>query len=229
MVQCPALNPFGLPLRFMKNVYFISGLGATKKSFQFLDLSFCNPVFVDWIEPQKKESLLSYANRLRATIPEENPLIVGLSFGGMLAAEMARANPGIKAILISSNKTSAEFPAYLRVGKYIPAYKWLPNSLVKNSKFLFQWVFGAKGKEQQAVQLQILKETDMKFTNAAIDMILQWKSSEPAPKVVHIHGTADKLLPYKKIKADFTIKGGTHLMVMDNGKEVTEILRGLIL
>ena len=213
----------------MKNVYFISGLGATKRSFQFLDLSFCNPVFVDWIEPLKKESLASYAIRLRETIPDEKPLIVGLSFGGMLAAEMARADPNAKAILISSNKTSAEFPAYLRVGKYVPAYKWLPDVIVKNSKYFFQWIFGAKGKEQQAVQLLILKETDMKFTNAAIDMILRWKTRVAVPNIIHIHGTADKLLPYRKVKADYTIKGGTHLMVMDNGREISDILKMNIL
>jgi len=212
----------------MQNVYFISGLGATKRSFQFLDLSFCNPVFVDWLPTQKGETLAAYALRLRDTIPEEKPVIVGLSFGGMLAAEMARANPAAKAILISSKKTSAEFPSYLRVGKYVPAYKWLPATLVKKSKYLFQWVFGAKGKEQQAVQLLILKETDMKFTNAAIDMILHWQCREAAPNIVHIHGTADRLLPYKKVKADYTIKGGTHLMVMDNGNEISAILKSIV-
>ncbi|MEO7311518.1 MAG: alpha/beta hydrolase [Chitinophagaceae bacterium] len=212
----------------MKNVYFISGLGATKRSFQFLDLSFCNPVFVGWITPLKKESLPSYATRLRETIPEENPVIVGLSFGGMLAAEMALANPRAQVILISSNRNSTEFPAMLRVGKYLPVYKWLPDLLVKNSKYFFQWIFGAKGKEQQAVQLQILKESDMKFTNAAIDMILRWKTRESAANITHIHGTADKLLPYKKVSPQYTIRGGTHLMVMDNGAEISDILKSLV-
>ncbi len=214
----------------MKNVYFISGLGATKRSFHFLDLSFCNPVFVEWVAPQKKESLVSYASRLRETIPEKDPVIVGLSFGGMLAAEIARANPDVKAILISSNKTSAEFPSYLRIGKYIPAYKLLPTALVRQSNYLLQWFFGAKGKEQQAVQQLVLKETDMKFTRAAIEMILRWKSNENAAcdNITLIHGTADRLLPFKKVKADYTIKGGTHLMVMDNGAEISEILKTII-
>jgi hypothetical protein len=34
----------------MKKVYFISGLGADKRAFSFLDLSFCEPVFINWIQ-----------------------------------------------------------------------------------------------------------------------------------------------------------------------------------
>jgi len=114
----------------MKKVYFISGLGADKRVFSFLDLSFCVPVFIEWITPLKKESLESYALRLSKNIPEINPTIVGISFGGMLATEIAKANPDIKAIIISSNKTSAELPNLFRIGKYLPVYssKELPNT-----------------------------------------------------------------------------------------------------
>jgi hypothetical protein len=41
----------------MKKVYFISGLGADSRVFSFLDLSYFEPVFLDWLPPQKKESL----------------------------------------------------------------------------------------------------------------------------------------------------------------------------
>ncbi|HLG39082.1 MAG TPA: hypothetical protein VI461_05410, partial [Chitinophagaceae bacterium] len=68
----------------MKKVYFISGLGGDKRVFSFLDLSFCEPVFIEWIKPLKKESLESYALRLRNQIPEKNPVIVGVSLGGMM-------------------------------------------------------------------------------------------------------------------------------------------------
>ena len=69
-------------------VYFISGLGADKTVFQLLDLSYCEPVFIDWIKPAKKEPLKAYALRLKAekNMPD-NAVIVGLSFGGMLATE----------------------------------------------------------------------------------------------------------------------------------------------
>src|SRR5689334_14169109 len=98
----------------MNNVYFISGLGADKRAFSFLDLSFCNPVFIEWIEPVEKETLKEYAIRLRSLIPDNDPIIVGVSFGGMLVTEMAKKDLNVKGIVISSSKTRKEFPVILR-------------------------------------------------------------------------------------------------------------------
>ncbi len=72
-----------------------------------------------------------------------------MSFGGMLASEMAKAEPGIKAIIISSNKSSKEFPSYLRIGKYLPLYKWMPFKLMKSTHTVYSWVFGTKGQEEK--------------------------------------------------------------------------------
>ena len=212
----------------MKKVYFISGLGADKRVFSFLDLSFCEPVYIAWIEPHKKESLESYALRLRKSIPENNPIIVGISFGGMLATEMAKADPSIKAIIISSIKTAKEFPKYLRAGKYFPFYKWMPGPMMKRSARLIKWVFGKNGKEQKKVYLEIVRDTDTDFVKWAITSILNWKNEEVPKNLVHMHGTADTLLPHRLVKADHLIKGGNHVMPMDSHEEVSALLKELI-
>jgi pimeloyl-ACP methyl ester carboxylesterase len=212
----------------MKKVYFISGLGGDKRVFSFLDLSFCEPVFIDWIEPLKKESLESYALRLREQIPEKNPVIVGVSFGGMLAAEMAKANPDLKAIIISSNKTANEFPAYLRTGKYFPVYRWIPARIANHSAYAVKWILGRNGKEQKKILLQIIREMDIGFVRWAIYAIMHWKNKEIPENVIHIHGTGDILLPYRKVRADYSIKKGNHVMVMDSPGEVSALLKKLI-
>ena len=212
----------------MKKVYFISGLGADKRVFSFLDLSFCEPVYIDWIKPLKKESLESYALRLRKGIHESNPTIVGISFGGMLATEMAKADSNIKAIIISSNKTAKEFPKYLRAGKYFPFYKWMPGRVMKKSAHFMKWFFGRNGKEQKKVYLEIVRDTDTDFVKWAITAILNWNNNEVPTNLVHMHGTADRLLPHRLVKADHLIKGGNHVMPMDSHKEVSALLRELI-
>jgi len=212
----------------MKTVYFISGLGADKRVFSFLDLSFCQPVYVDWIEPLVNESLESYALRLRKTISQTDPTIVGISFGGMLATEMAKADPGMRAIIISSNKTADEFPKYLRLGKYFPFYKWLPGKMMKRSAYLIKWIFGRNGKEQKKVFLEIVRDTDPDFVKWAITSILNWKNKEIPKNLVHLHGTADRLLPHRLVKADHLIKGGNHVMPMDSHAAVSALLKELI-
>jgi pimeloyl-ACP methyl ester carboxylesterase len=212
----------------MKKVFFISGLGADKRVFSFLDLSFCEPVYIDWIDPLKKESLESYALRLRKTIAHPEPVIVGISFGGMLATEMAKADPGIRAIIISSSKTADEFPGYLRIGKYVPFYKWMPGTVMKRSAYLIKWIFGRNGKEQKKVFYEIIRDTDPDFVKWAITSILYWKNKEVPKNIVHLHGTADRLLPHRLVKADHLIKGGNHVMPMDSHEEVSALLRQLI-
>jgi pimeloyl-ACP methyl ester carboxylesterase len=212
----------------MQTVYFISGLGANNRTFSLLDLSFCNPVFINWIAPLSKETLPQYAARLMEAIPDEKPVIVGLSFGGMLATEMGKLNPAAKIILISSNKTSLEFPPYLRTGIYLPLYRWMPGNVQKNSKKLFGWIIGAKGKQSTELLVSIQQEINPKLTNAFIDMILRWKNEKIPSNIIHIHGTADRLLTYGRVKADYTVKGGTHLMVMNNAEEISLILKNII-
>ena len=132
----------------MKKVYFISGLGADKRVFSLLDLSFCQPVYIDWITPIEKESLKDYALRLRKQIKEENPTVVGISLGGMLTTEMAKADKNLNAIIIASNKTSLEFPSYFRIIKYFPIYKFGPQSLLKRIMYHNVWILGGKREKQ---------------------------------------------------------------------------------
>ncbi|HEX7903236.1 MAG TPA: alpha/beta hydrolase [Chitinophagaceae bacterium] len=212
----------------MTKVYFISGLGADKRIFSFLDLSFCEPVYIDWITPYKNDTLQDYALKLRKGIPETDPIIVGISLGGMLVTEMANADSNIQGIIISSNKTQNEFPIHLRIVKYLPLYKWSPNFILKRIMLGSTWMLGGTRKEQKKLLQQIIKESNIEFVKWAIEAILCWKNTVIPENIIHIHGTADKLLPYSRVKADYTIPGGTHVMTMDNPEEISELLKKLI-
>ena len=210
----------------MRKVYFISGLGADKRAFSLLDLTFCEPVFIEWIQPQPHESLKGYAVRLRALIPEEHPIVVGVSFGGMLASEMARADKNLKAIIIASNRSAAEFPFYLRIGKYIPLYKWIPGGFIKRNKFY--WMFGPKGPAQKKLLKEIIADLDPRFLKWAIEAILNWNERSVPSNVTHIHGTADKLLLFRYVKADIIVPGGTHLISLNMPGELSSLLKTLV-
>ncbi|MFP5040535.1 alpha/beta hydrolase [Parasediminibacterium sp. JCM 36343] len=215
----------------MQTVYFISGLGADKRAFAFLNLSFCKPIFIEWIVPLPKETMASYAGRLKAVITEPNPILVGLSFGGMLATEMAKTDPTLKAILISSNKTASEFPFWLRLGKYFPIYKWMPGSVTKSRPAFrfFCWMLGAKTEKGKKLLWQIIQDTDIPFSQWVIEAIMQWGNDVIPPNITHIHGKADRLLPYYLIKnPNYTIPTGGHSMVMAYAKEISGLLKVLI-
>ncbi len=107
-------------------VYFISGLGADDRVFRQLNLPGIEPVYLNWITPIKNESIESYAGRMAEKITESNPVIVGLSFGGMIGMEIAKLIPVKKLILISSAKGEKELPPYFLMGRSVPLYKLFP-------------------------------------------------------------------------------------------------------
>lgn len=212
----------------MKKVYFISGLGADRSVYEALDLSFCEPVFLDWIKPLKNESLKDYALRLAAPIKEPDATIVGLSLGGMMATEIVKVNPGMKAIIISSNRTSKEFPLYSRLlARYLPLYRLLNRKILMAIFPVAAWLLGANTKDQRKLLRGVFERTDIPFIKWSIGAIARWDHKDEQPNVIHIHGTADKVLPYRNVHADHTINKGEHFMIRNRPQEISQLLRKL--
>jgi pimeloyl-ACP methyl ester carboxylesterase len=209
-------------------IYFFSGLGADKTVFQFLDLSFCEPVFIDWITPDYKESLVSYALRLKTHyhIPD-NAHICGLSFGGMLATEIAKKYTGINAILISSAKTKYELPPFYRLGKYFSVHTWTPGSLHRWFMLFIKDLFGLKDPAHIKVYETLIKNADTAFNRWAITALVNWNNTHIPSNIQHIHGTTDKILPYKYVNCNYTIRNGGHLMIMDHAATISELLNDI--
>ena len=211
-------------------VYFISGLGADKTVFQLLDLQYCEPVFIDWITPFKHETLQQYALRLKKEKGmEDDAIIVGLSFGGMLATEIAKAFPKARIIILSSAKTKNEIPALYRVGNYVPMYQWLPNGLQKYFMRSYEKMFGVTSTQGKEIYQALIKNADISFNNWAVWALLHWDNMQVPTNLVHVHGTNDKILYYKNVHCDITVANGGHLMVMEQAAEISAMLKKLIL
>jgi pimeloyl-ACP methyl ester carboxylesterase len=214
----------------MKTLYCIAGLGADADVFQNLDLSFVKPVYVNWLPPLENETLQQYAMRIKEKyIHEPNPLIFGLSLGGMIAVEIAKSIPSAKAIIISSAKTKNEIPFYWKAFKYVPVYKVLPEWSLKQHTILRNYFLGATKQSAINYVKQVAAHGDLYFYRWAIGGILTWQNETIPSNIVHIHGTNDKLLPYKFVKADIVINRGGHLMIMENADEVSKLIKDIIL
>lgn len=59
-------------------------------------------------------------------------------------------------------------------------------------------------------------------------MIINWDRKTSSDKIVHIHGTKDHTLPYRKVKSDYTISKGSHMMTLTKGKEINDILNEIL-
>ena len=210
----------------MQNVYCISGLGADERVFQYLDLSFAYPVFINWINPLPGETLEAYAMRLKEKfISEKDPLIIGLSLGGMLATEIAKQLPEARVIIISSAKIKTELPFYLRMLRYIPAHKMLSYNLVKKTLAIQEYFLGAGSELSRQYEKTVADKANMHFYKWAISAIVTWQNKTAPSNVFHIHGSSDRLLPMRFVKPGFVVNNGGHLMIIENAAEVSAVLK----
>lgn len=213
------------------NVYFISGLGADKRIFSKLNLDQrINIIHIDWIEPNKNESLKNYAKRLGSVIDVTQLFaIVGVSFGGMIATELAKVYEPKITIAISSTIESKYLPAFYRVAGKLNLIKITPAFFLKESNKITQnYFFGVKSIEERNLLSKIVADTNPKFLKWAIGSILSWDNNITPKNLYQIHGTNDKILYSKTVKPNFIIKNGTHFMVYQNAEEISEIINKLI-
>lgn len=217
-------NNYNKTIALPHNIYVISGLGADERVFHKLEFGGVSPTFIKWIDPNKRETLEEYATRLREQITTSNPVLIGLSFGGIMAIEIAKQIKTEKIILLASAKTKFEIPSYYRSAGRIKLYNYIPAKLLKKTNFIVFWFFGAKTEEDKNLLKRILLDTDPKFFKWAIDKISRWKNELILDNILHIHGTSDRIFPIKNVRCDLKIKGGGHLMTLDKADELNEIL-----
>lgn len=214
------------------NAYFISGLGADKRIFSRINLDQrINIIHLDWIQPTKNESLENYAKRLGLGIDTTKSFaMVGVSFGGMIATELAKVYKPRATIAISSTIESRYLPAYYRFAGKLNLIKIIPASILKASNKLTQnYFFGVNSIEERKLLSRIVEDTDAKFLKWAIGSILGWKNKVTPNNLYHIHGTNDKILYSKTAKPNFVVKNGTHFMVYQNAEEISNLINDIIL
>jgi pimeloyl-ACP methyl ester carboxylesterase len=207
------------------NMYCLSGLGADQRVFKHIRIPGVRLVPVDWAPFDWHDDMACYAQKLAAAIPEKNPVILGLSFGGMLGTEITRMQEVRRLFLVSSAKFKSELPPLSGLVKYLARRRLLPVGLAK-IPFKGTYVrFGAETDEEKALLTDILRKTDNRFAKWAFKTLLGWRTEDPPRNTVHLHGTADQLIIPVGVHPDHWIEGGTHFMIYNRAEEISRIIR----
>ncbi|MGD1866320.1 MAG: alpha/beta hydrolase [Phormidesmis sp.] len=213
----------------LKPIYFVSGLGADERIFQWLRYDGYRPIHIRWVEPERGESIEDYAKRLCLQIEDENPFVVGLSFGGMIAVEIAKQIETEKVVLLSSVKNKAEVPFYFKLFRALPIHRVVPfKSLLWAFYWLAYWLFAPEGTDQKKLLKTVLIETDPHFLKWALHKVVVWRNEEVPENLVHIHGKSDRIFPFRFVNPDFTVDNSGHLMVMNRAEDISNLLEKLI-
>ncbi len=213
------------------HVYFMPGMAANPSIFKNILLSkekfHCH--LLEWFVPDKGMSLQEYAKEMSKKIMHDNPVLIGVSFGGILVQEMDRFINTRKLIIVSSVKSEKELPKKMKLARLTKVYKLLPTGLVNNVEFVAKYAFGEKVNKRLKLYEEYLSIRDKRYMDWALDNMVNWKQSRALEDVVHIHGDKDPVFPIKNIKDCIKVSNGTHTMIIHRAKWFNERLPAIIL
>jgi pimeloyl-ACP methyl ester carboxylesterase len=205
------------------HIYFVPGLAADKEIFENISLpeNLYTLHIISWLIPIKKETIAQYAKRMAGFVTEKNAVLVGVSFGGVVAQEMNSFLKLKKLIIISSIKTKHELPIKFKIAKKIKFYKLIPTRLFLTSKNYSRFVLGPISRKRLKLYQDYLHIRDKRYLDWAIKNMLCWNQEKPLPNVYHVHGDDDLVFPIKNINNVITVQGGSHIMLLTKGPQVS--------
>lgn len=207
-------------------MYFISGLGADWRVFKKLELpGDWNIHHVEWIENKPGELLKDYCHRLAEQIDTRQPFVlVGLSLGGIVSIELSKFLKPEKIILLSSVSSRSDLPYTLRLFKYLPVYKLIPDSMLISPNRLTYWLMGLSTPEELELMKEVLNESSPTFATWSIGCISSWDNQLKPANTIHIHGSSDRIFPKHYNHADIVVPGGGHLMTYSKADIISKLL-----
>ncbi|MEP2937286.1 MAG: alpha/beta hydrolase [Gilvibacter sp.] len=212
------------------HVYFVPGMAAGVGIFS--NISLPEPDYqvhvLPWLVPTKKEPLVAYAKRMAAGITHDNVVLIGVSFGGVVAQEMAQFLSLRRIIIISSVKSKKELPRRFGVVRRSLLYKLIPTSLALSIKDFRKLAIGPRTKKRLGLYQTYLSVRDKTYLDWAIENMVCWSRVVADPVVKHIHGDRDLVFPIKYITDCEVIPGGTHVMILYKAKAVSAAIVKLI-
>ena len=163
-------------------IYFVPGLAAGPEIFENLELSKekYELHYLTWLKPLAlEESIANYAMRMCDEVKEKEPILIGVSFGGIMVQEMSKFLDVKKVIIISSVKTNKELPKKFKMAKFTKLYKFFPTKVISNFEEYAQYFLGKSLKKRAKIYQKYLSVRSKTYLNWAIFNVLKWEQNKP--------------------------------------------------
>jgi pimeloyl-ACP methyl ester carboxylesterase len=208
----------------------VPGLGVDKRVFHPQAAAFPDLLIPQWLDPEPRESLPHYAERLAESVRAvaRGPVVVGgLSLGGMLALEMARHLDSQAVVLIASCRSPRAICGPLQVAEHLG--RFVPSRVVGWSLGLAPLFCGRGGGISPADRKllgEIVSQVPVPLLRWGARAIMEWPgAAESSVPVHHVHGDHDWVLPLRCVQPSVIVRGGSHVLNLSNPDEVNDVLR----
>ena len=174
------------------------------------------------------QTLASDVEKVMDYLKIDSADIAGYSFGGQVAYQFAiQSSKRLKKlIIISAVKSTSELPRWMKVAGALYLNKLLPTGSYKLTEKIDNARLGVTTQEEMEMVKNYRRIADPVYMQWAISKVFNWKNQWHPQNIIHIHGDKDRVFPVRKVKPDHIIKDGTHIMIYNRAREISEVISG---
>ena len=213
------------------SIILFSAMGGSGRLYDSIRPHVHNLITPDWIMGEPGETMAQYAARFARQLDPGVPCIVGgMSFGGMVAYEMASHLPCTACVLISAVRGPHQLPLYVRflanIGRFLPIWCFSLSVLIARClSYTVGWLLPFDRREF----LRDYAHSHPAFLRWAIRALLQWKPTVPPAQVaIHqIHGTFDPIIFSSQTQSDTLVPRAQHFLPLSHPELISTYLNAI--
>ncbi|MFH0982469.1 MAG: alpha/beta hydrolase [Planctomycetota bacterium] len=220
-----------VPMTAEPVLVLFTGLGADERLLQPQHRLPYTLITPPWIEPDASETLPAYARRMANTVDWPARFVLGgVSFGGMVAAELAPLLKPAGLVLVSTCLYARSIPSVSRfINALTKAVEGAGDPSPVSFSRLFLNIFAEFSEEVQCLMADMLHQTSVNLLRWASHRILDWEGAPPPPcPRIWIHGGRDLVIPVRKVGPDVVIPDGGHLINWTHAEQVNQFIREFV-
>lgn len=177
--------------------------------------------------PERNQSLPDYARTCCTRMALDGPcVLVGVSFGGMLAFEMARYCPASAVVLVASCCRRSAVPSRYRYLELVS--RLVPSGLIRRRAEVSGRLLARIERttpEVGEVVVAMARDVDVIQLRRIARMIMRWRPKLSLACPIHqIHGSVDRIIPLAGVRPDEVVQGGGHLINLTHADQVNHFI-----
>jgi pimeloyl-ACP methyl ester carboxylesterase len=210
-----------------ERLMLFSGMGADRRLMQPIQIPGIEVLTPDHIEPAPAESLIEYAAKIAdLNNISDKDVIGGASFGGMIAAQIARQRPVAGLILLGTCIHPSRLPWI---------YKWVermgnlvPNGILglRSWRPFIHWRFAPVTPEAEEFLAAMAKTCPPSRIREFGRMAIGWPgvSGLNCP-VLSIHGEHDRIIPLDCAEPGLILQGAGHAFTLTHAQQTISAIQ----
>lgn len=206
-------------------IYVLTGLGADQRCFDEIDFGLNNVVHMHWADVEGVSSIEDYAEILAQQIDDQDHILLGTSFGGIMALEIASQTKPLVVILVAAPRFRSQFTLTARLGLWFGNH--VPARFLKEIARLGAICLSIP-REKRPLFLTMLRETPVKRLRRFMRFLQKWRPKQPECRVISIMADDDPFFTPSPNETARILRNTGHFCLWDNPEHLSRAIQAQI-